>query len=70
MTPDQRRSDTLTSVLAPTMGAYLRLKQALGRSYASERAILHDLDTFLAQTDADLTADTFAARDTTRRRQF
>lgn len=65
MTPDQRRSDTLTSVLAPTMGAYLRLKQALGRSYASERAILHDLDTFLAQTDADLTADTFAAWDTT-----
>jgi integrase/recombinase XerD len=68
MTPHQRCSDSLTSVLAPTIDAYLRLKEALGRSYASERAILRDLDRFLARTDADLTPDTLAAWDTTLER--
>jgi integrase len=55
------RLATTTSRLAPSIDAYLRMKEALGRQFATERAILRALDTFLTSIDADLTAETFAA---------
>lgn len=51
------------SHLAPFIARYLALKQALGRGYAGERAVLAHLDRFLtAQPPArsDLTTETFA----------
>jgi hypothetical protein len=51
----------LSSRLAPSIDAYVRMKEALGRQFAAERAILHALDAFLTSIQADLTADTFAA---------
>lgn len=53
------------STLAVPIAAYLRLKEALGRQYAAERAILRALDGFLTDAHADLTADTFQAWDAT-----
>ena len=52
---------SFTSLLAPTIDAYLRLKEALGRRFAAERTILRALDAFLTTVHADLTGDTFAA---------
>jgi integrase/recombinase XerD len=57
--------EPLTSSLAVPIAAYLRLKEALGRRYAAERAILRALDVFLTDAHADLTADTFQAWDAT-----
>ena len=57
-----------TSVLGPSIASYLQLKEALGRQYAAERAILRALDTFLTMKEADLTADTFAAWNATLER--
>lgn len=57
--------EPFTSALAVAIASYLRLKEALGRQYAAERAILRALDRFLTDADADLTADTFAAWDAT-----
>jgi len=54
-----------TSALADPIASYLRLKEALGRRYAVERAILRALDDFLTDTHADLTADIFQAWDAT-----
>jgi integrase len=51
----------LTSRLASSIEAYLRMKEALGRRYATERTILRALDAFLTTIDADLTGDTFGA---------
>ena len=53
--------EPFTSALAEPITSYLRLKQALGRRYAVERAILRALDAFLTDAHGDLTADTFAA---------
>ena len=64
MTPTPSRRP-FTSALAETIASYLRLKEALGRRYAVERAILRALDGFLTDAHADLTADTFAAWDAT-----
>lgn len=58
----------LTSRLASSIDAYLRMKEALGRQFATERAILGALDTFLTSIQADLTADTFAAWNATLER--
>ena len=49
------------SVLAPILRRYLALKEALGRGYAVERDVLRHLDAFLADVDADLTTERFAA---------
>ena len=49
-----------TSVLGPVIARYLALKEALGRRYANERAVVRSLDAFLAATHAlDLTAALF-----------
>lgn len=61
MTPRPASIHPFTSVLGPSIASYLQLKEALGRQYAAERAILRALDTFLSTAQADLTADTFAA---------
>jgi integrase len=50
-----------TSRLASSIEAFLRMKEALGRQFATERTILRALDTFLTTTDADLTRETFLA---------
>lgn len=57
-----------TSVVGPSITAYLQLKEALGRQYAAERAILRALDTFLTGAHGDLTAATFAAWNATLER--
>ena len=61
MTPHPLSVPAFTSLLGPSIAAYLQLKEALGRQYAAERAILRALDTFLTRARADLTVDTFAA---------
>lgn len=50
-----------TSLLGPDIAAYVALKQALGRRFARETAILADLDAFLAGQACDLGAESFAA---------
>ena len=53
---------TFHSALGPTIAAYVELKQALGREFRKEIAILADLDGFLiAQRAQTLTATGFAA---------
>ena len=53
---------TFQSALAPSIAAYLQLKQALGREYRNETVVLADLDRFLvAQRAPTLTATSFAA---------
>ncbi|MFN8544478.1 MAG: tyrosine-type recombinase/integrase [Candidatus Binatia bacterium] len=52
---------TFTSYLGPDIAAYIALKQALGRGFARETAILADLDAFLAGQSCDLGAESFAA---------
>lgn len=61
MTPRPPRTRRFTSRLASSIDAYLRLKEALGRRYATERTILRALDAFLTTIDDDLTNDTFGA---------
>lgn len=51
--------NAFTSVLGPTITRYVGLKQALGRGYAIERAVLRHLDVFLTVAESDLTSDTF-----------
>jgi hypothetical protein len=60
MTPRPSSVHPFTSVLGPSIASSLQLKEALGRQFAAERAILRALDTFLTMAQADLTADTFA----------
>jgi len=50
------------SILGPSLTRYLALKEALGRRYDIERAVLQHLDAFLAAAapEADLCSDTFA----------
>ena len=57
------RHRTFYSNLAPTIDRYLSLKETLGRRYTTERAVLADLDRFVAAQgrDAELTAETFSA---------
>jgi len=52
-----------TSELGPIFGRYIEIKQALGRRYATERAVLAHLDSFLATHEprVDLTAESFAS---------
>jgi integrase/recombinase XerD len=57
-----------TSPLAPSIEAYLRLKEALGRQWSAERTIFRSLDTFLTTIRGDLTSDTFAAWNATLHR--
>ena len=53
---------TFRSALGPTIASYLALKQALGRQYRNETAVLTDLDRFLLAQRADtLTATDFAS---------
>ena len=52
-------NNSFHSVLAPTITSYLSLNEALGRRYATERAILTHLDAFLAAADGDLSVVTF-----------
>ncbi len=50
----------LSSILAPVITRYLELKQALGRSYSTERAVLLSLDHFLTESGAEeLTPESF-----------
>jgi integrase/recombinase XerD len=59
---------SFTSVLGPSIARYLALKEALGREYRKERAILTHLDRFLAaqpSKHARLTTKTFAQWSTT-----
>jgi integrase len=52
---------SFVSILGPILARYLALKEALGRRYGIERAVLKHLDTFLAQPHStDLCAETFA----------
>jgi integrase/recombinase XerD len=49
------------SSLGPVIARYLELKEALGRSYANERAVLRHLDAFLVDDHAgDLAHESFA----------
>lgn len=48
------------SPLGPFIVRHLQLKEALGRGYVAERAMLTHLDRFLVTRAADLTAETFA----------
>lgn len=51
---------SFASALGPTICRFLDLKEALGRRYATERAVLENLDKFLGASATDLTPDTFA----------
>jgi integrase len=56
-------ANTFRSELAPFASDYLALKEALGRRYRNERAVLRHLDAFLAgwsRGPSTLTAETFA----------
>jgi integrase/recombinase XerD len=57
-----QRGGPLLSDLGPIIAQYIRLKQALGRHYATERDVLAHLDRFLAAQGkgAELSAKTFA----------
>jgi integrase len=52
---------SFTSIVGPDLAAYVALKQALGRRFATEAAMLADLDAFLAGHACDLSAESFAA---------
>ena len=55
---------TFPSELGPFVARYLALKEALGRRYQTERAVLTDLDRFLSAQPPEhsrLTAETFAS---------
>jgi integrase len=52
---------SFTSIAGPDLAAYVALKQALGRRFATEAAVLADLDAFLAGHARDLSAESFAA---------
>ena len=49
------------SVLGSVISRYLTLKEALGRCYANERAVLTHLDTYLATSRSDLTSEGFTS---------
>jgi len=56
-------AESFTSRLGPLIARYLALKEALGRRYQIERAVLTHLDRFLAAQAPDrshLTAETFS----------
>ena len=61
MTARPPRPTGFASRLAPSIDAYLRLKEALGRQCGAERTIFRALDGFLTTVDGDLTSETFAA---------
>src|ERR1700739_182668 len=48
-----------SSVLAPVIDDYLKLKRALGRGWANEERILRGVDEFLDAVDSDLTPERF-----------
>lgn len=54
------------STVGPIIARYLALKQALGRQYGRESAILLHLDCFLTSADADLTLESFSEWCSTR----
>lgn len=54
-----KKRSQLESDLGPVLERYLDLKKALGFRYVSERAVLEQLDRFLATHGADLTPETF-----------
>lgn len=55
-------STPFLSILGPAIARYLALKEALGRRYATERAVLKSVDAFLAGCPdaSDLSAETLA----------
>lgn len=52
---------SFASSLGPTIVRYLALKTALGRRYATERATLAHLDSYLSTVATDLTVESFTA---------
>jgi hypothetical protein len=44
---------SFTSIVSPDLAAYVALKKALGRRFATEAAMLGDLDAFLAGHSCD-----------------
>lgn len=52
---------SFASVAGAAIARYLALKEALGRRFATERAILTHLDVFLSAAATDLTSESFAA---------
>jgi integrase len=52
---------SFTSIFGPDIAAYVALKKALGRGFATETAMLADLDAFLAGRSCDVSAESFAA---------
>jgi hypothetical protein len=56
MTARPPRPIRFTSRLAPSIDAYLRLKEALGRQCGAERTIFRALDAFLTTVQGDLTS--------------
>src|SRR3990172_8448749 len=49
------------SAISQSIARFVALKQALGRKFSGECAVLKHLDAFLAVAHADLDADSFAA---------
>jgi integrase/recombinase XerD len=54
-------ASSFASEISQSIARFVALKEALGRKYAVEGAILRHLDAFLAATRADLDAENFAA---------
>jgi integrase/recombinase XerD len=54
-------SHSFRSIVGPDFTAFVALKRALGRRFASETAMLANLDAFVASRSCDLSAETFAA---------
>ena len=52
---------SFTSTFGPDIASYIALKKSLGRRFATETAMLADLDAFLAARSCDLSAESFAA---------
>jgi integrase len=52
---------SFTSIFGPDIASYIALKKSLGRRFATETAMLADLDTFLEARSCDLSAESFAA---------
>ena len=52
---------SFSSSVGLIISRYLILKQALGRQYIAEYAILKHLDLFLNTTHSDLTSESFTA---------
>jgi integrase/recombinase XerD len=54
-------AQSFKSIIGPDFAAYVALKKALGRRFASETSMLADLDAFLTSLSSDLSPESFAA---------